>query len=133
MKELRPGTNGWTCVTVDPSVAHRDAIAHHPACFDKYGLEWMLAYDAHRAPNPDHVGFSYMLDGGSAWSNVDPAAKKPAEGQTDYIHIPPHVMILNQRAADSSGLPLQEINPNTAKPFVMFGGTPYALLIVPIK
>jgi hypothetical protein len=90
-EELRSGTNGWTCIIRDVN-AHEDGIAHHPACFDKYGLEWMEDYIAGREPDPDHVGYSYMLEGGSSWSNIDPKAVKLAPGQKDYIRIPAHIM-----------------------------------------
>jgi hypothetical protein len=131
-EQLRAGTNGWTCMIQDPN-AHDDGIAHHPACFDKYGLEWTDDYLAGRKPNPNHVGYSYMLEGGSSWSNTDPKAKKLSPGQKDYIRIPPHIMILNARIADSSGFPSSQAEPDTHKPFVMFGGTPYALLIIPVN
>jgi metallo-beta-lactamase class B len=133
-RELRPGTNGWTCtVTQAAATANPDAIEHHPACFDRYGLEWMRAYEAGRDPDPNHVGYSYMLQGGSSWSNTDPTAYGLAQGQKDSIHIPPHIMILNARLADTSGFPSKETNPDTSRPFVMFGGTRYALLILPVK
>jgi hypothetical protein len=131
-KVLREGTNGWTCMTRDPNLPH-DGIAHHPSCFDKYGMEWIEDYLAGREPNPDHVGYSYMLQGGSSWSNTDPKAAKLAPGQKDYIRISSHIMILNARIADSSGFPSGEADPDTHKPFVMFGGTPFALLIIPVN
>lgn len=133
LTELRRGSNGWTCMIDDPAATKHDAIAHHPACFDKYGLEWIEAYTAGHAPNPDHVGYSYMLQGGSSWSNTDPNATKLAPGQKDYIRIPAHIMILNARVANSSGFPSGQANPDTHKPFVMFGGTAYALLIIPVN
>ena len=74
-----------------------------------------------------------MLRGGSAWSNTDPKATKLPAGRKDYIRIPPHIMILDSKVANESGLPLHETNPNTHIPFVMFGGTKYALLIIPAK
>ncbi len=132
-RQLRSSTNGWTCTVTQPSAAEYDASEHHPACFDRYGLEWMQAYEAGRDPNPDHVGYSYMLQGGFSWSNTDPTAYGPAPGQKDAIHIPPHLMILNARIADTSGFPSKETNPDTTQPFVMFGGTRYALLILPVK
>jgi hypothetical protein len=131
-EELRAGTNGWTCTARDMN-APDDGIAHHPACFDKYGLEWIENYEAGREPNPDHVGYSYMLEGGSSWSNTDPKATKLAPGQKDYIRIPVHIMILNAHVANSSGFPSGQTNPDTHKPFVMFGRTPFAILIIPVK
>jgi hypothetical protein len=129
---LRSGSNGWTCIAPAAGAAH-DRIEHHPACYDKYGLEWMQAFGAGRDPNPDHVGYSYMLQGGSSWSNLDPAAHGLAKGQQAYIKIPGHFMILNARIADSSGFPSREADPDTKRPFVMFAGTRYALLIVPVQ
>ncbi len=113
--------------------AHEDGIAHHPACFDKYGLEWIEDYLAGREPDPDHVGYSYMLEGGSSWSNIDPKAVKLAPGQKDYVRIPAHIMILNARVANSSGFPSGQAEPDTHRPFVQFGGTPFALLIIPVN
>jgi hypothetical protein len=129
--ELRAGTNGWTCIPPnDPAhVGHRN----FPACFDKYGLEWIEDFFARRNPNPLHVGYSYMLRGGWSWSNTDSSARKLAPGQKDYIRIPPHIMILGARVADNSGFPSGQANPDTGKPFVMFGGTPFAILIIPVK
>jgi hypothetical protein len=131
-EELRAGSNGWTCLARDVN-APNDGIAHHPACFDKYGLEWIENYVAGREPNPDHVGYSYMLQGGSSWSNTDPKATKLAPGQKDYIRISGHIMILSARVADESGFPSGQTEPDTHKPFVMFGGTPFALLIIPVN
>jgi hypothetical protein len=133
MTQLRPGSNGWTCLAHQQDPLHPDTIEHHPACFDKYGLEWAEDYAAGRKPNPQHVGYSYMLQGGSSWSNTDPAADKLAPGQKDFIRMPPHIMILNAALANTSGFPSGEAIPDTHKPFVMFGGTPYALLIIPLS
>ena len=133
MTELRHGSNGWTCVIDNAEAIKQDPIEHHPACFDKPGLEWIKAFAAGRVPNPDRVGYAYMLEGGSSWSNTDPKATKLASGQKDYIRIPAHIMILNAKVADSSGFPSGQANPDTHKPFVMFGGTAYAILIIPVK
>ncbi|MGH8232831.1 MAG: hypothetical protein ACREPU_01350 [Rhodanobacteraceae bacterium] len=125
--ELRHGSNGWTCFIAsgDPEPL--------PACFDANGMAWIRAYAAGRAPDPNKPGYSYMLQGGSAWSNTDPKATElPADRKT-WIHIPPHVMILSSRIAGDSGFPSGQTNPNTRKPFVMFGGTKYAILIIPVK
>jgi len=130
--ELRAGTNGWTCVTRDPNL-HDDGIAHHPACFDKYGFEWAESYFAGREPNPDHVGYSYMLQGGSSWSNTDPKATKLAPGRKDYIRMPPHIMILSAKVANASGFPSGQSDPDTHAPFVMYGGTTFAILIIPVN
>jgi hypothetical protein len=131
--ELRAGSNGWTCLANEGDPLHPDGIEHHPACYDQYGMEWLEAWESHRQANPDHVGYAYMLQGGSSWSNTDPNAKGLAPGQKDYIRIPPHIMVLSSKAANSSGFPSGQSNPDTHVPFVMFGGTPAALLIIPVN
>jgi len=52
-------------------------------------------------------------------------AEKLPPDRKDYIHIPPHFMILDAKMANESGLPLHDPDPDTHFPFVMFGGTPY--------
>ncbi|MBD8874065.1 hypothetical protein [Rhodanobacter sp. DHB23] len=127
---LRQGHDGWTCIPghggpgADPLPL--------PACFDANGMVWLAAIDAGRVPDPDKPGLSYMLEGGSAWSNTDPKADKLQPGMKTYIRIPPHVMILDARTANATGLPSGQADPDTHKPFVMFGGTQYAILIVPV-
>jgi len=128
---LRAGTNGWTCIPPDDP-AHVGS-RNFPACFDRYGLEWIEDFFAGRKPNPEHVGYSYMLRGGWSWRNTDPSAKTLAPGQKDYIHIPPHIMVLGESVADGSGFPSGQADPDTGRPFVMFGGTPFAILIIPVK
>jgi hypothetical protein len=41
-------------------------------------------------------------------------------------------MILDRNAAASSGYPGGP-NPDTSKPYIMFGGTPYAHIMVPVR
>ena len=124
---LRRGHNGWTCLmtATDP--------VRLPMCYDASGMAWRKAIMAGYAPDPDKPGFAYMLKGGSAWSNTDPKADKLPPGMQTYIRIPPHVMILDAKFANAAGLPSGQANPDTHKPFVMFGGTKYAILIVPVK
>ncbi len=127
-KSLRNGENGWTCMVHDPGTP-----MGHPLCVDRNGLDWMATAMSGHAPHPDKVGYSYMLRGGSTWSNTDALATKPDQGLKDFIRIPPHVMIMNARIANLSGFPSGEIKPDTSKPFVMYGGTPYAIVIMPLK
>ncbi|MEW9572583.1 hypothetical protein ABQJ54_12560 [Rhodanobacter sp. Si-c] len=123
---LHHGANGWTCLmTVSDPV-------RLPVCYDANGMAWREAIMAGHAPDPDRPGLSYMLQGGSAWSNIDPKADKLQPGMRTYIRIPPHVMILDAGTANATGLPSEQANPDTHKPFVMFGGTPYAILIIPV-
>lgn len=42
-------------------------------------------------------------------------------------------MILDSKFSNQSGLPLHQTDPDTHIPFVMFGGTDHAILIIPVK
>jgi hypothetical protein len=123
MKPIRPGTNGWTCFPDGPSPGV------DPMCLDKNGLEWANAWMHKQDPPKGKMGFAYMLAGGSDASNTDPFATQPKPGST-WVDTGPHVMVLN--IGDSfAGYPTSATN--TKIPYVMFPGTPYAHLMIPVK
>ena len=124
MKTLRAGTNGWTCFPDMPHTPGAD-----PMCVDKNGLEWVHAWMAHKDPPADKMGFGYMLVGGSDASNTDPFAMKPAAGGR-WVDTGPHVMILNI-GTKFDGYPTTAAD--TKVPYVMFPGTPYAHLMLPVR
>jgi hypothetical protein len=123
MAVLRQGTNGWTCIPDGPSPGV------DPMCMDQNGFEWAKAWMNHQPPPADKMGFGYMLAGGSDASNTDPFAEKPNTGDR-WVDTGPHVMVLNigDRFA---GYPT--VATNTKVPYVMWAGTPYAHLMIPIK
>jgi hypothetical protein len=125
-KVLRKGTNGWTCFPDDPGTPGDD-----PMCVDRNGMAWMNALMAKKPP-PKAVGLSYMLQGGSDASNLDPFVSKPAAGQK-WVTTGPHMMVLSAEVAAASGYPSKQANPDTTRPYVMYGGTPYAHIMFPVK
>ena len=120
MKQLRAGTNGWMCM-VDP--------AGDPMCLDKewqaWGDAWMNKKDP---PQPKTVGIAYMLKGDKGASNTDPYATK-ATSDNQWVVSPPHVMIL---PTESSQLDAFPTDPKAGGPWVMWKGTKYAHIMVPI-
>lgn len=125
---VRAGDNGWTCLVHDPGTP-----SGHPLCLDRNGLTWLQQVMTGRQPDPGLIGYSYMLKGGTAWSATDPAAISLPQGDADYVRLPPHVMIINAHIAEASGFPSGERHPDTHKPFVLYGGTPFAILIMPLE
>jgi hypothetical protein len=125
MKELRKGTNGFTCMADSPDTPGPD-----PMCFDGNAMEWVMAWAGHKAPPSDKAGVMYMLAGGTDASNTDPYASKPTEGG-DWIHTGPHMMLVGS-AASLAGYP-SGANPDTKAPYVMWAGTPYAHLMIPVS
>ncbi|URD60908.1 hypothetical protein M8312_14195 [Sphingomonas sp. KRR8] len=124
MRELRPGTNGFTCMPDDPSTPGVD-----PMCLDRNAMRWAGAWMSKQTPPADAVGVIYMLAGGTDASNTDPYAKPPADGK--WVVTGPHLMLVGSPALNAqypSGA-----NPDTTKPYVMWGGTPYAHVMIPVR
>ncbi|HXT68889.1 MAG TPA: hypothetical protein VN700_04000 [Vicinamibacterales bacterium] len=124
MKPLRKGTNGWTCFSDLPTSPGTD-----PMCLDQNGMLWADALMNRKDPPKGRMGFGYMLMGGSDASNTDPFATKP-NGADKWVDTGPHVMVLNI-GDQFAGYPTTAAN--TKVPYVMFPGTPYAHLMLPVK
>ena len=126
LRTLRQGKGAFTCMPDDPNTPGID-----PMCLDKNGMAWFKALLAHEKPPEGQVWFAYMLVGGSDASNDDPFAEKPAAGKK-WVQTGPHVMIggagINKMM---DGYP--KTADNTRKPYIMFPGTPYEHLMIPVK
>lgn len=125
MKETRKGTNGWTCIPDDPHTPGPD-----PMCFDGNAGKWVQAMLGHKPPPDGTPGVMYMLEGGTDASNTDPYAAKPT-ADNDWVKTGPHIMIVGSKAL-LAGYP-SGAKPDTSAPYVMWAGTPYAHLMVPVK
>jgi len=123
MKVLKPGTNGWTCLPDGPSPGV------DPMCLDKNGMEWASAWMNKKDPPKDKMAIGYMLMGGSDASNTDPFATEPKAGGR-WVDTGPHMMVMNI-GDHFAGYPTTATN--TKVPYVMFPGTPYAHLMIPVK
>ena len=121
---LREGSNGWWCMPDDQSTPTED-----PMCGDANAMVWAKAYMGKTEPTPGKVGFIYMLKGGSSASNTDPYLTAPADGK--WLIDGPHVMVMNatEMMAGYTGGP----NPDQTKPYIMWEGTPYAHLMIPVE
>ncbi|HEX7969681.1 MAG TPA: hypothetical protein VF502_15775 [Stellaceae bacterium] len=120
MHAVRQGDNGWTCM--DPGGA--------PMCADKAAMEWAQAWQSH-GPAPQKIGFIYMLNGDTGASNTDPYAKEQA-ADNNWVRTGAHVMIVGADAKSMmQGYPREaKADPNT--PYVMWPGTPYEHLMLPV-
>ena len=119
---LREGDNGWSCFPDFPSSPTND-----PWCMDGVSLEWLNAYATGQEPKITTPGLSYMLQGGSDASNDDPFATEPKPGQ-DWVVAPPHLMVFSPTKLD----PAAYADHHTGRPSIMFGGTPYEHLMIPV-
>jgi hypothetical protein len=126
MHAIRNGTNGFTCMPDNPATPGPD-----PMCMDKNAMEWVHAWVAHKPPTPGKVGFMYMLAGGTDASNTDPYAEKPT-ASNHWVKTGPHVMVLGADASFYASYP-KGADPVTTAPYVMWAGTPYQHLMIPVK
>lgn len=126
MRTLREGTNGFTCMPDNPTTPGPD-----PMCMDKAAWEWAGAWMAHKTPAVGKVGFMYMLSGGTDASNTDPYATKPGADK-HWVKTGPHVMIVGADASFYDMYP-KSADPDTSVPYVMWAGTPYQHLMIPVK
>ena len=80
-------------------------------------------------PPPGVVGLMYMLEGGTDASNTDPYATNPSGGG-DWVKTGPHLMVVGAPSLNANYK--GGARPDTALPYVMWEGTPYAHLMVPV-
>ena len=122
--QLRAGTNGWVCFADNPESPRND-----PMCFDGQFGNWATAWMSHRSPTISAFGVAYMLQGGSDASNTDPFKMQPDSGH-GWVDSGPHVMIVVPNVRDLRGL---STDPDSGGPYVMWQGTPYAHVMVPVR
>ena len=123
--ELRPGTNGWLCLADDGPTAPGDS----PDCLDERWQSWFTAFEQRKVPKITGIGLAYMLQGSLTPSNSDPFAETPPSGG-DWMKDGPHVMVI---VPDPAILNAFSGEHSASHPYVMYKGTPYAHLMVPVS
>jgi hypothetical protein len=87
MKELRAGTNGFTCLPDNPATPGPD-----PMCTDANGMMWMDAMLKKQPPPAGKAALMHLASGTDA-SNTDTHAAAPT-ADNRWIKTGPHVMIM---------------------------------------
>jgi hypothetical protein len=124
METLRAGTNGWTCLPDFPATRGDD-----PMCVDDQWMSFMNALSTKTTPQVVREGIGYMIaPGGSYGSNTDPFATKPTP-ENEWGYDPPHLMLLVRDPRALEGIPTKR---ESGVPWVMWTGTPYAHIMVPL-
>ena len=120
---LRAGSNGWTCL---PGVSLMPGDTH-PMCNDATWMEFMQAAAEGQPYAVEAIGYSYMLMGDALVNNDDPGATDPNDGGV-WVEEGPHLMLLMPPSM------LEGVNrdPFAGGPYVMWGETPLAHVMVPI-
>ncbi|WP_236020575.1 hypothetical protein [Sabulicella rubraurantiaca] len=121
---LRDGPPGFTCLPAPPGLAG-------PMCLDDVWMGWLEAWSKRQPFTPPRVAFGYMLagdsrDGGA--SNINPFDEQPTT-TNDWMVEGPHLMVLVPDPALLAALPAEH---HHGGPYVMWKGTPYAHIMVPV-
>ncbi|MDX1405315.1 MAG: hypothetical protein R3192_12290 [Woeseiaceae bacterium] len=119
---LREGSNGYTCFPTPPLLS-----GTAPMCVDGEWIKWADAWANKKDYQAETLGISYMLAGDEGASNIDPYAEGPTD-DNEWITEGAHLMIV----APQELLESFPTDPDNGGPYLMWKGTPYAHLMVPI-
>jgi hypothetical protein len=122
---LREGRSAWVCMPTLPDLPDTDA----PMCIDVAWQEFLDAWTNRRLPNFSGIGIGYMMRGDYPTSNLDPFASAATPDNQWLDDAGPHIMLIVADASLLAGLPT---DPHNGGPWVMWPGTPYAHVMIPV-
>jgi len=122
---LREGSNSWVCM---PGVGLIPGD-EHPMCNDAVWMKWIDAVVSGTEFSTDVIGVSYMLQGDAMVNNDNPMATDPNDGGV-WVQDGPHLMMLFPNMEMLADLPR---DPFVGGPYVMWGETPLAHVMMPIE
>ncbi len=123
---LKKGSGGYTCHPTAPDLGARGG--REPMCLDKVWMAWADAWSNKKPFKAEKVGIAYMLAGDTGASNTDPYATS-ATADNQWVVEGPHVMVIVPDPAQLEGIPT---DPNSGGAYVMWKGTPYVHVMVPL-
>ena len=132
-KVLRQGTNGWRCEPFMPMPEDGFKTAHETAaaCSDKNAVAWANAYKANKTPELEADGWIWMLHGDLGVDNFTPYTDgQKNAGHKHFIESGAHMMLMPK---DPKSLDGQSTDYTNGGPYVMFKGTPYVHLMIPLE
>lgn len=125
LNELRPGSNGWTCLPDRP-----DTPGNDPWCVNEPWLNFLSAYVAKTEPTYTDIGFAYMLMGDTPVSNSDPYETQETTPEDWVTNLGPHLMMLVPNPEMFNSISTDHLN---GGPWIMWPDTPYAHIMIPLE
>ena len=122
---LKPGTGAYTCYPTPDSMKKRGKMS---MCLDKTWQAWREAWLNKKPFKANQVGVAYMLAGDVGSSNTDPYAEAPTS-DNQWVEPGPHTMVIVPNPEELEGM---STDPYGGGPFVMWKGTPYVHIMVPV-
>ena len=132
-KILKKGTNGWTCSPGRPMPkdGYKDAQDTNASCADIEGFKWVEAYVGGTKPNMERDAYIWMLHGDVGEDNlVAGILNKGDSTPGQWIESGPHLMFIPK---DVKSLDNWNTDFTTGEPYVMFPGTMYAHVMIPLE
>jgi hypothetical protein len=123
MQVIRQGEGNYTCLPTPPDMA-----GNSPMCMDGPWMAWADAWMNKKPFEAKSIGISYMLAGDEGASNIDPYATQETP-DNQWVKEGPHLMIITP---DKSLLDSLPTDPHNGGPYVMWKGTPYAHIMIPV-
>lgn len=123
VETLREGTNGWNCYIM------MMGKNYETMCLDKVWQKWADAWMGKKEFKTDETGVGYMLNGDHGVSNTDPWAEAKT-ADNNWVVAPPHVMLI---LPDPKLLDAYPTDWKGGGPWVMWKGTPYAHIMLPVS
>lgn len=123
---LRQGDGDYTCFPFEGAGTGTEAM-----CLDAEWLRWADAWVNKKDYKPQSFGLAYMLAGDSPTggaSNIDPFATEPT-ADNEWVVEGPHTMIIVPDPALLEGISTDK---DVGGPYVMWKGTPYAHIMMPV-
>ena len=125
-KVLKQGSGPYTCFPTPSDVLAKGG--REPMCLDKVWLAWADAWMNKKPFKTEGSGIGYMLAGDTGASNIDPYATA-STATNQWVAEGPHIMVIVADPAQLEGL---STDPNSGGAYVMWKGTPYAHIMVPV-
>ena len=135
-KILKEGSNGWTCSPGRPMPedGYKDAQDTNASCADIEGFKWVEAYVNGTSPNMERDAYIWMLHGDvgedNRVSSLYGGNKENAIKMNHFIESGPHLMLMPK---DPSSLKGNTTDFNSGAPYIMFEGTGYDHLMIPVE
>ena len=91
-------------------------------------MPWSGESIGEKTAPPNKTGFIYMMAGDAGTSNHDPYATD----KSHWVQTGPHVMVVGAAASEMASSYPMTMDPDPSQAYVMFPGTPYQHLMLPV-
>ena len=115
----------------DPENGWKDPHEAMPMVMDAQAMKWAMAFMSGKKPELDYDGWMYMLHGDMGEDNTKQLVfNKEDAAEGHWIESGPHIMLMPK---DPSSLKGQTSDFNSGGPYIMFEGTGYDHIMIPLE